>query len=230
MRNTDFKKYLILSTPRAGSTLLSRMVLNHPNVIGKGEYFDRLRGREPSGELETLFRPQRKSIKAVGFNIHYNHPADEKKKEAWSLLKECKDLHIIHLSRKNTLRYYVSSKIARKLTLFNIKEANDRPDLEKRRVIVTPQELRVIINSSSKRYQSYHSMFSSHPIIEVEFERLILNPETEFLKLTKFLGLDHQKPKISTVIMNPEPLSELIINYDELKHEFISSPCSWMFY
>jgi LPS sulfotransferase NodH len=228
-KNNDFRKYIILSTPRSGSTLLSRMILAHPNVTGRGEYFDRLKGKNPAKLLEKIFKPQRKSIKAVGFNIHYNHPADEKKREAWELLKECQDLHIIHLSRKNILRYYLSSKIACKLNLFRIKTAKDRPSLESRRVSISPPELTNIINDITERYRLYNKIFSKKTIIEIEFEKIILKPEVEFTRITKFLDLPEKKPKILTEIMNPEPMSKLIINYHELKSEFSSSEWAWMF-
>lgn len=229
LKNYNYKKYIILSLPRSGSTLLSRMMLAHPNVKGEGEYFDRLKNKNPEVLLETLFSPQKMSVQAVGFNIHYNHPADEKKDEAWMLLRESPDLHVIHLSRKNILRYYLSTKIARKLNVFRIKRAKDRPDLESRKVIIAPQELEKTIANVERDKARFNSIFSAKPMIEVEYEKIILNPKMEFQRLTSFLELPEKEPKLLSEIMNPEPLAELIINYDELKAEFKSTEWSWMF-
>ena len=229
LKNNNYKKYIILSPPRSGSTLLSRMMLAHPNVKGEGEYFDRLKNKNPAMLLETLFSPQKMSVQAVGFNIHYNHPADEKNNEAWKLLREFPDLYVIHLSRKNILRYGLSTKIARKLNVFRIKRVKDRPDLGRRKVIITPPELKKIIADVERDAVRYNSMFSANPMIEVEYEKLILNPSVEFQRLTNFLELPEKEPRLLSEIMNPEPLSELIINYDELKDEFKLTEWSWMF-
>lgn len=227
--NVSYKKYMIVSYPRTGSTMLSKMISYHPEINGMGECFDRIAGRDPQEILANLFSKQKGNIKAVGFNIHFNHPVDEKNEETWALLKSDKDIHIIFLSRKNLLRVYMSAKIANKVKLFRLYQTKNRPDIKERQVVIEVEEFKNFIDEYSHYYNLYRNMFSSHPNLHLNYEDIVNAPDIEFLKVTDFLSLPFHNPKVITKVMNPEPLSQLIINYSTLKEAYKDSVHGWMF-
>jgi LPS sulfotransferase NodH len=209
--------------------MLTGMMLGHPNIYGSSELLGKLNGRNPRDILDNLFQPQKTSVKAVGFKMHYNHPSDGDKEATLEMLVNYENLHIIHLSRKNILRARVSEKIAQKIKMFELHSSQNRPNLEERQVTVTAKELKNLIDISDKRYQSYNTLFSSHPIIEVEYEQLVNEPKFQYQRITQFLDLPDSEPIIKSIVMNPEPLSDLVKNFSELKEEFYATEWGWMF-
>jgi len=222
-RNNRYEKYIIVSAARSGSTMLSNMLRNHPHVNAQREYFDRIRGRSPEELWRELFRPQKRSVRAVGFNIHYNQPVDEKRDEVWGLIENEEKVRMIHLVRDNLLRTYVSAKIANKVKLFRLFDEAGRPDLERRRIVITPREFQENIDAMLAYYRFYETIAASKPSIRVVYEELAASPEPEFARITDFLGLPRRRPVIVTKVMNPEPLEMLVSNYAELKEAFAST-------
>lgn len=225
---SDYKKFIILSRPRTGSTLLTKMLLSHPNVKGSCEPLNKLKGRNPQKILDDLFVPYRPKVKAVGFKLHYNHPVDEDHHKTWRILLDDKTYHIIHLERKNHLRTCVSELISQKLAIYLLRNKNKRPPIEDRKVIVTYNEFLEWVDINNMHYNSYSAMFSDHKKIEIEYERLVNSPVDELNRIAGYLSLAEFTPKHKLVQMNPEPLSELIVNFDELKDKLKDSEHAWM--
>lgn len=125
------KRFLILSAPRTGSTLVQQALDSSPEIVCFGEIFNQhldfidyhstngyesndqeiaSRADDPAGFLEQrIFSNQPPSGRATGFKLHYDH--------FWGFpglveaLRDDHDLAVIHLRRRNALRSLVSSKI-----------------------------------------------------------------------------------------------------------------------
>ena len=228
-KHTAYNKYMILSRPRTGSSVLDRMLGKHKQVRGRGEMFNRLTGHRPEEIWNSLFTGLPTPIKAAGFKMHYHHPTDTDKQETWDLLTTRRDLHVIHIRRENILRMLVSGRITRKLKIYNIRFPFQRPPISKRRLEINREELLHAIKKESAQYNQHSMLFSAHPYFEVTYERLIKQPQQEFNRILDFLELSHQPPDFSLAVLNPEPLSELITNYDQLRSNFESTEWIWMF-
>ena len=62
--------------------------------------------------------------------------------------------------------------------------------------------------------------FNEHPILDIDYEDLAKATHVEFRKLTEFLGVEYYDPFTDLEKQNPEPLSDLISNYAQLKKYF----------
>ncbi len=63
-------------------------------------------------------------------------------------------------------------------------------------------------------------MFAQHPMMTLWYAELADQQERGFDGVLAFLGVERAALTITLVRQNPEPLSELIANYDELRHAF----------
>lgn len=219
-KDKPYTKYILLGRARSGSSMLNTMLSSHPNIHGREELFGRLAGQPAGDVLNDVFSNYKDNVQAVGFKIHYNHPVDDDSGEIWRRLDAMDDLHVIHLKRKNILRSYVSGKIALKLNLFQIRNANQRPELEDRRVACTVEELRENFEKTRNWEIEFAKRFADKPYIETVYEELVANTEGEFAKLCDFLRIPYAAPQTRLKRLNPEKISDLIENYDDLKAAF----------
>ncbi|PLW68683.1 hypothetical protein C0039_11785 [Pseudohalioglobus lutimaris] len=130
-------KFVIVSAPRTGSTLLAKTLNSLPGLICHGELFLpnqvrgyrdgfdpfaateeqrktrsanllQLRNTDACEFLETaLYRPEM----AVGMKVIYNDLLQTRWRDALQWLLAAPDLQWIHLQRRNPLRRYVSERI-----------------------------------------------------------------------------------------------------------------------
>ena len=112
--DTNYKKFAIISDSRTGSTLLMQLLDSHPAIICFGEEFKNLENSSSSKVWKEIYRKRRKSTQWVGFKLFYFHPWKNKDQDVWKFLEADKNVVIIHLTRKNILRSYVSKEIGLK--------------------------------------------------------------------------------------------------------------------
>lgn len=131
--NDQYKKFVILSAPRCGSTFVGSLLQSHPQVVCYNELFKKdrchfnypffpeeddaelLKVREKSSDrfLEKfVFRGYREVFHAVGFKMLYPQWADPEFKAVKRWLMANHELQFIHLIRKNTLQVLISLKRA----------------------------------------------------------------------------------------------------------------------
>ncbi|MBM3792123.1 MAG: sulfotransferase, partial [Acidobacteria bacterium] len=215
-----YRRFIVLTRSRTGSNMLISCLLSHPAVHAESEIFQRLNGRSSREILEGVFCRRPRGIRAAGFKIFYYHPLDDERKEVWDLLQAMPGLHVIHLKRRNILRTLVSRKIAGELDVWSsLEEKKARPGSDKR-VELTAAELRDGFTQTRTWERDFEEMFRGKPTIEVTYEDFVDRPEVEFRRITDFLGLPFHPPQSEFRRQNPEPLRDLIRNYDDLKREF----------
>ncbi|GIK37669.1 MAG: hypothetical protein BroJett011_15020 [Chloroflexota bacterium] len=221
--HANYKQFIVLGRPRTGSNLLISFLNSHPNINAKNEIFFRLNGRDYREILNKTFSKQPPYIKAAGFKIFYNQPYDDKNSGLWQELIEMQQLHVIHLRRRNILRTLLSRKISRKTEKWEATNAGQLLDLQSRKVEFTRDELVDGFEKIRGLEEEFDDKFRLHPGLTVYYEELVRQPDAEFEKITDFLGLPFYKPTTRYLKMNPEKLSTLIANYDDLKREFLGT-------
>lgn len=102
--NRSYKKFLIISDARTGSTLLMQLLDTHPEIIALGEEFKILTGSTCRKIWNKIYRKRPKSVNWVGFKIFYFHPSKGSDREVWDFIEEDKEIVVIHLTRRNVLR------------------------------------------------------------------------------------------------------------------------------
>jgi hypothetical protein len=202
-----------------------------------------LRKNDPIRFLhERVFCRHPEEIRAVGFKFHYGHHWDFP--GLLDALVEDRDIKVLHLRRRNALRTLVSLKFAEKTGIWleaetkatranllkalrhpfkaagRVRRSLQRPDQPKARprprVAVSPEELLEFTVQMNMRAKSFDELFQQHPSMTVFYEDLVDQPETAYGRAQTFLGVEPASLTVTLRRQNPEPLRELIENYDEL--------------
>jgi len=223
----NFVKFIVLTRSRSGSSFLMSLLASHPNIKTYGEYFRRLNNRSYQDMLDYVFSPKFRQIKAVGFKIFYNHPYDTNSDDFWSYLASINDLKIIHLIRKNFLRTFISRKIA-DITDQWFLCGNKFYDKEVR-LTINPQELQNSYNKYQNLQRQRIALFDSRQVLEIFYEEMIADLDSQFHTITSFLNVPFIIPKSNLIKQNARILREIVENYDELRVYFRGTELSVFF-
>ncbi|MFP3982435.1 MAG: sulfotransferase [Desulfurivibrionaceae bacterium] len=218
--HSDYKRFIVLSRSRTGSTMLISFLNSHPNIRAEEEIFSKLNGKDYENILKKTFSREPRNIKAKGFKIFYYHPQDDESGAIWEELIKLNDLLVIHLKRRNIFRTLISRKLA---VIQNSWIANSSKKLNQdkdKRVSFTVEELEEGFKQTREWERLGDEMFKNHSKISVYYENLVSDPEDTFAKITDFLDLHYVEPKTNLRKQNPENLRDLVTNYDELKSAF----------
>jgi LPS sulfotransferase NodH len=167
---------------------------------------------------KNIFTNYPSPIKAVGFKIFYQHPVWDPSGNVWQYLREMEDLRVIHLRRRNLLKSFVSWKIAQKTDVW--KQANNASLELDKRVAISPQECVAFFEQTLQQEKIADERFSGKPLLQTTYESLTSQFSEQMELIQEFLDIDPRPIAMKTAKQNPESLSELIINYDELSHAF----------
>lgn len=225
----DYKKFVIISRSRTGSTLLMALLNKHSNIICKGELFKRLDTKSCLTIWNDLFSKRPKKIKYVGCKIFYYHPFDDDK-SVWDFIDNDKNITIIHLTRKNYLEAFVSQKIGEKTKQWSeSKWKTHNLSIEDKRVTLNFEECEQTFDKIKSYEEDTLERFNAHPYIEVDYKDLSKNKESTLSSILKQFSLPQEEVEVVNKKQNSEPLEDLIENYKELKQKFASTKWSYLF-
>lgn len=94
----------------------------------------------------------------------------------------------------------------------------------KRAVTITPEECREFFAKETVDNAHYDERFSGHEMHILYYEDLVDHFDSTLNEVQTFLGLKPRRLVPLTRKQNPEPLRELIANYDELYAAFADTP------
>ena len=157
--------------------------------------------------------------------MFYHHLNDEE----WKEINRRRDIRIIHLTRQNRLRTVVSREIALATDQWYLHNNHKRiPKSEKQLALDVDKVLRKI-EKIQELEQEATERFDSHPILHITYEDMVANHQGTADQIADFLSLRRfYAPNPTSVRQNPEPLAELIQNYDEVSEYISMSP--WAHY
>ena len=216
----NFNKFIVLSRSRTGSNLLLSFINNHHNLHAKGEIFGSLRGQNYQDVLNKVFYKQPYFIKSAGFKIFYYHPEDVENCNIWNDLINMQNLFVIHLKRRNILRTLISKRIADTQNVWTISGAEDQNNIKPNTVSLTAKELKDGFEQTRKWEINGDKMFSDHPVLNIYYEDLVINPDKYFKEVTDFLNVPFIKPYTTLKKQNPGKVCDLVENFEELKAAF----------
>lgn len=100
------------------------------------------------------------------------------------------------------------------------------PEWKSRRVplALTRQQCVDFFEETNRDAAYFEYRFRNHPILTVHYEDLLDNRTQTLARVQSFLGVNSRRLEPTTRRQNPEPLHELIDNYDELRAEFRDTP------
>lgn len=159
------------------------------------------------------------AFKARGFKLFYYHPLDGGGDALWRDLAAMRDLHVIHLRRRNILRTLVSREIAAAQKVWRQTQPGATASGDKT-VAFAADELAQRFLETRAMERHGEEAFRGHPILPVDYEDLVADPAGTFRAVTAFLGVPARAPRAGLVKQHTEPLQQLVKNYDELKRAF----------
>ena len=213
-------RFILLGEARSGtSLLLDELNRRWTEIRAKGEIFSHTeRGSASSFEdvARTAFSDEHGAT-IVGFKLFSNHVTEQQ----ISALLQAEGMRVIILRRRNPLRRYVSVEIARKTGRWSQGRPAD-PDtpipVEDRRISIDVGHLKTTLRLSEDRFRGFDQLTFGVPKIGVWYEDLVADLDGELRRIASFLGAGepaHQSPP-RLEQQNPEPLEDLIANYDKV--------------
>jgi hypothetical protein len=112
--------------------------------------------------------------------------------------------------------------------LFERRKLEQAPSAD-RRVRITPDECYEHLVKTIIVTQNFQERFSGHKTFDVFYEDLSADLDGTLANVEEFLGVEPEPATITMRRQNPEPLRDLIANYDELRAAFASSEYASLF-
>ncbi len=94
---------------------------------------------------------------------------------------------------------------------------------------MSAKELFFAIIWAEQRTAHHDDLFRDHPTQTLFYEDLAEHQEEAFRQAQDFLGVEPGPLNVTLRKQNPEPLPELLSNYDELRAAYRYSEHAWMF-
>ena len=226
-QSNNYTPFIILCQPRSGSTLLHTYLNSNPQIKSYGETL-REHLEEDAHALDRVtiedlvFRPHSTTIKAVGLKIFYEYSDDKQYKEIFKQIVNRKDVHVIHLIRKDTLKLFTSLKTAEATNIWSISDASFANKQNK--IKIDPNEYEAFLNKYTSRWQLMSQLFERHNCLTVEYESLVSNPQTALDSIQRFLKVKPRKLFTLLKKQNPETIEIILETIKETKEEFPTNP------
>jgi len=238
---STYKRFVIVCHPRSGSNLIRSLLNSHTQIIALSELF---RGFVPinwglpgfSQQLSVwalyrndpvqfldrvVFREYPSGIGAVGFKLLYDHAREDWNRCIWTHLQKDHIFRIIHLKRRNLLRSHISLKRANLTDQWV--NVNGRSSREVT-LTLDPAECFEAFENMRRQELEVDRLFRKSPVIDIYYEDLDRNHQYEILRVQRFLGVPVLSLTPSLYRITRQPLSKVILNYDEIKGAASGTP------
>ena len=226
----EYRKFLLLSSPRSGTHMLKTSLESHPNIVCLTEMFnpDYIKRKYsyddnmPAQKVlnKFIYCDYEPEVKAVGFCLHRSDSNFGNWPRLWDILRDMKDLYILSLSRENLLRRYLSVQLQE---IPNLVKADLNP------MVFDLKKLEQYFNRQNQKLAEFNEYFSNHNIFQVTYEQMCYEYETTTSKIQEFLGLPLLSVKPRSSRRKTPLISDLVVNYAELKEKFKDTEWSSFF-
>ncbi|OHV42881.1 hypothetical protein BBK14_31585 [Parafrankia soli] len=223
--------------PRTGSHHLEALANEHPNVLANGELLnpwdtgwpgvDRTDMSDPE-LLELAFvrfprRDAKYEVRCVGCKL--NEPQFQERPTFFRELEAWPSLKVIALKRRNLLESFRSLIQARESGRWLAPSAHG-PTPVPPRVKLSPADCESYFRSAEEFYGRIFASFSPEKIHEVYYEDLRDSPGECLAEIWDFLRVSPHPLSDCHLLQRQEtrPLSEAVLNYDELRGHFQGTP------
>lgn len=217
------QKFVVISHPRSGSTLLTKLLDSHPKINMLGEILNSV-PRNISEELRFPYYLERTLNQVSNIERQMNNPEQKSQvligsKLLFFQLDDIttieklieKDYKIIYLTRHNLLDRYISSVNARhNQTYFS----HDQYKIEDK-ILFELKNFEKFIQSCKKLNERFNI---KHPsVCNISYDELVSNKDKTMAKIFSHLNLPNEVTSTKMRKQNTKDYSESIINYDEHK-------------
>ena len=103
------------------------------------------------------------------------------------------------------------------------------PERSLKSLTIAPEELRSFIIRTKLTADHFDKIYGEHPQLTVFYEDILDDPKRVHVQVQEFVGVEPRRLTVTMLQQNPEPLRELLVNYEELFEAYRDSPHAWMF-
>jgi hypothetical protein len=235
-------KFIILSAHRSGTTLLISSLESHHKiqchkrvfsidviirrllmVDRPGSLFYAYRTASFKRRIDYIFRKKQlmgsflselyipsNGAKVVGIRVIYQQVDKHPEILQWATEN---NVGVIHLIRENSLKTLVSAETARKRGL-----AHSTSKVDLVTIRLSPLKLKLQLARLTGQIEKYRRRLKDIPHLELTYESLAAQRETETNRVLAFLEIDERVPLTTNLVkLNPNSLEEITENYPEIK-------------
>lgn len=220
--------FLILSTIRCGSTHLTRLINEHPNVVCNGEVWndqdpDYNWPGHPPKSTEEMIRaafvnypmrePKIKIVRAVGCKVDDLSLMAERTRLAELLAIE--GMRCIVLQRRNQFESLRSMLQAWETSEWQ-RQTGEAPTVQPP-VTLSPLRAQAFFERIERFYGKLSVLIPPEQRLWVDYDQLVARQEDVLGQVWQFLGVDHYTGAGAQLQrQEPRPLRETVSNYEEL--------------
>jgi LPS sulfotransferase NodH len=220
-------RFLVLSAARTGSTMLIRLLQSHPDIRCEGEILGARNGNEPPLPDERLAAlreddPTRFLAEWVyrdpvaGFKIKYEELMRRDFERIRDWLASERSIKVVHLFRRNRLKRLVSETAVRFDGTYGLTDPVRAPEAP--RFTLSVEQCLADFAKQERREARFSRLFADHDVLEVLYEDLPLSA------IQRFLGVEPRTLHTPTLKINPDRISDVLLNYEELREAFRDTP------
>jgi len=174
---------------------------------------------------EKVFqKPLQEGYLAAGFRIFYDHArSDTNVSRVWDYLLEDKEVHVIHLRRRNLLETYLSFHLASLTEKWVVRVWETQSTQPQ--VTLDPHACQTFFEETISYQERLLQAFADHPLLELEYKRdMHLQFHDTMRKIQSFFQVPYQP--LQAVLQKKSHVTpqEQISNYEELKACFHATP------
>jgi hypothetical protein len=209
------------------------MLNSHPQVRALGEKSLDFQNQDGDEQIKMsgdwLTPPILSTIKTLGFNAKYVHLADPRKFAHFLHEKEC---HIIHLQRRNRVKAVVSHLNGKRLSeatgMWGLFKESDRPPP----FSIEPDEFESVLRKREVRDLELEEYVRSLELrtLNIFYEDLLINRDSFLNEVFSFLKVKPKPVQGTTLKITSDDLRKVIINFDELRNNYIGTIYEPMFH
>jgi len=140
----------------------------------------------------------------------------------WNHMQADEDLHVVHVTRRNFLKRFLSLRLAYETNVW-AKTSAGEPTETRPPIRLEHADCLQYFQTADQEQHHYERLFSRQPRMDILYEQFFQDPSAGLLSVQRFLGL-------STPVSHPgmhkqggRHLHEAIENYGELKEQFAGS-------
>lgn len=218
--------FVIITSPRSGSTMLRQLLDDHSSVTCRGELLARdatafrQSSRPPVGLRRRLWSGEG-APGPIGFKLMFQHGTQDRG-SVWPYLRGLRQLRVIHLRRADQLAREVSRWRAQRDGVWNLAEERAIPPPHQ--IALDPRMVIDQLDREHRRSLRGRTMLHRKPMLDVWFEDLEARPDETMARIFRFLGVDPEPVSPRTKKIRSLQLSEEIENWDELRTALLHSP------
>ena len=236
-------RFVVVASARTGTNLLLGMLRTHPDCLCGGEVFNFAeieKGRlgnwrnltaedmpnllakrlaDPLGLLNDLYaRGFASGAAAVGFKLMYVQAL--KQPAVLDALIADETVKVIHVTRRNLLRRFVSEAQARASDRWNVGDKAEMPEMPK--LDLSFRALAESILLGQEREAHFDQIFARHETMHVIYEDLAARPSHVAQRVTDFLGLApfETPPHPGFRKTGADDLANVVLNHADLRARF----------